>query len=172
MPRSARHVVPNYPHHITQRGNNRQDVFFTDDDYHLYLALLKRHALEHGLDLLGYCLMTNHVHLIAIPHDKEALASAVGKTHWKYAQIINRLHKRSGHLWQDRFYSCALDGPHLLQAMAYLELNPVRAQMVRRAWEYPWSSAKAHVEGVDAGELLDLPSWTRRMPRRTGSRSL
>ena len=164
MPRSARYVMPDVPHHITQRGNNRQDVFFTEDDFHLYLALLKEHAQEDGLTLLGYCLMTNHLHLIVVPCKAGSLATALGKTHWKYAQTINRLHKRSGHLWQDRFYSCALDDAHLIRAMAYMELNPVRVKMVRRAWMYPWSSAKAHVEGRDAGDLLDLAEWTRRRP--------
>lgn len=157
-------MVPRVPHHISQRGNNRQDVFFTGDDFQLYLGILKYHSTEFGLNLLGYCLMTNHVHLIATPQEKDSLAVAVGRTDWKYAQIINRLHKRSGHLWQDRFYSCALDDAHLRQAMAYMEMNPVRSKMARRAWEYPWSSAKAHVEGHDEAGLLDMGNWLHRNP--------
>ena len=172
MPRKARHVVPQVPHHISQRGNNRQDVFFTNDDFQLYLGLLKHHAIEFSLDLLGYCLMTNHVHIIAIPMEKDSLAIAMGRTNWKYAQIINRLHARSGHLWQDRFHSCALDDAHLHQAMAYMELNPVRSKMAHRAWEYPWSSAKAHVEGHDEADLLVMGDWLRRNPPREWKKTL
>src|SRR3989304_6265032 len=139
MPRVARIVVPGMPHHITQRGNNRQAVFFVDDDRRMYLALLKAQAEIHGGGVLGYCLMTNHVHLIGVPQREESLAKAVGRTHFLYSQYINRFHKRSGHLWQNRFFSCALDEVHLLRALAYVERNPVRAKLVRLAWQYEWS---------------------------------
>ena len=116
MPRVARIVVPGMPHHITQRGNNRQDVFFIDADRSLYLTLLKEQSRRFGLSIIAYCLMSNHVHLVAAPRRADSLAKAVGRTHWLYAQAINRMHGRSGHLWQNRFHSCALDGEHVLHA--------------------------------------------------------
>jgi putative transposase len=147
MPRVARIVIPGLPDHITQRGNNRQDVFFVDDDRRTYLALLKEQSERFGLAVVGYCLMGNHVHLIATPSAEGSLARAVGRTHFLYTQYVNRLHGRSGHLWQNRFYSCPLDGPHLWSAMCYVERNPVRAKLGRVAWSYAWSSAAAHTGG-------------------------
>jgi putative transposase len=156
-------VIPGCLHHVTQRGNNRQDVFFVDDDRRAYLDILAEQSERFGLAVEGYCLMGNHVHLIAAPASAEALAKAVGRTHFRYTQYVNRLHGRSGHLWQNRFYSCPLDEEHFWTAMAYVERNPVRAKLVRRAWEYPWSSAAAHVGGADPSPLLDLSVWARRM---------
>ncbi len=161
MPRVARIVVPGWPHHVTQRGNNRQDVFFVDDDRRVYLKLLKEQAEVYGLAVLGYCLMTNHVHLVAVPAGEQSLAKAVGRTHFLYSQYVNRFHKRSGHLWQNRFYSCVLDETHLWRGLAYVERNPVRARLVRQAWRYEWSSAAAHVGEADQSGLLDLSAWQR-----------
>ena len=114
MPRTARIVVPDIPYHVTQRGNRREDVFFSDGDRRVYLELLQKYAQQHGLGIVAYCLMTNHVHLIVVPKDEDALNKAVGRTHFIYTQHVNRLHGRSGHLWQGRFYSCAMDEAHLL----------------------------------------------------------
>jgi putative transposase len=164
MPRVARIVIPDCPHHVTQRGNNRQDVFFAEQDYAAYLQILAEQVRQHGVMLQGYCLMTNHVHLVLTPPDEQGLARAVGRTHWHYSQYVNRLHRRSGHLWQNRFHSCALDDDHFWTAMAYVEQNPVRARMVRRAWRYPYSSAQAHVSGTDAAGLLALGDWRERKP--------
>jgi len=146
-------------HHITQRGNNRQDIFFVDDDRRVYLELLGEQARKYGLDIVGYCLMANHVHIVATPRTEDSLARAVGRTHFRYTQYINRFHKRSGHLWQGRFYSCALDERHFWLAMRYVELNPVRARLCRKPWRYEWSSAAAHVDGKARSELLDLAGW-------------
>ncbi|AQQ72246.1 Transposase [Limihaloglobus sulfuriphilus] len=159
MPRKARIVLTGQPHHITQRGNNRQDVFFVDDDWKVYLELLGEQSEKFGLDILCYCLMTNHIHIIAIPQASDSLAKAVGRTHLLYTQYINRMHRRSGHLWQNRFYSCVLDGRHLWKAMRYVEQNPVRARMVRKAGDYPYSSAKAHLENSDPAQVLDMRWW-------------
>jgi putative transposase len=163
MPRLARAIAVGCAHHITQRGNNRQDVFFVDEDRRVYLELLKEQAQKYGLEVLAYCLMTNHVHLVAIPHEEEALAQAIGRTHFRYTQYLNRFHRRSGHLWQGRFYSCALDGRHLWPALKYVELNPVRAKLCRRAWQYPWSSAALHTEEKAESELLDLARWYKQI---------
>jgi putative transposase len=159
MPRLARIVLPGVPHHVTQRGNNRQDVFFVDDDRRVYLDLLRGQSERFGLKVVGYCLMANHVHLVATPLGEASLAKAIGRTDFLYTQYVNRLHRRSGHLWQNRFYSCALDQVHLWRALCYVEGNPVRAGLVRQAWGYPWSSATAHTGGVDASGLLDPAEW-------------
>jgi putative transposase len=163
MPRLARAIAVGCAHHITQRGNNRQDVFFVDEDRQVYLELLQEQAQKYGLEILAYCLMTNHVHVVAIPHAEEALAQAIGRTHFRYTRYINRCHRRSGHLWQGRFYSCALDGRHLWPAIKYVELNPVRAKLGRRAWQYAWSSAALHVDERAESELLNLPRWYKQI---------
>jgi putative transposase len=160
MPRLARVVIPGCAHHVTQRGNNRQDVFFVEDDRRAYLLLLAEECRTYGLEVLAWCLMSNHVHLVAVPTREESLAKGFGRANFRYAQHVNRLHARSGHLWQNRFYSCALEGRHFWQAMQYVERNPVRAKMVRRAADYPWSSAAAHCgQAGDPAGLLDLAKW-------------
>ena len=165
MARLARIVAPGVAHHITQRGNNRQDVFFVDDDRRVYLALLKEQCEKHGLKVIAYCLMTNHVHIVGVPQHKHSLARAIGRTHFQYARYVNRMHGRSGHLWQNRFDSCVLDPPHLINTLIYAERNPVRAGIVRLAWEYRWSSAPAHTGRLpDASGLLDLAEWRKRHP--------
>jgi putative transposase len=162
MPRHPRIVIEGLPHHITQRGNNREDVFFSDGGREFYLELLKEESRRFGVSVLGYCLMSNHVHLILIPEREDSLALAVGRTHYRYAQAFNRRHGRSGHLWQNRFFSCPLDRPHAWAALRYVERNPVRAKLTRVPWTYPWSSAEAHVEGADRGGILSLEEWRRR----------
>jgi len=159
MPRIARVVAVGVPHHITQRGNNRQRVFFKDEDRSRYLELLKRYAAEFDLTVLAYCLMPNHVHLIATPNGEQSLAKAIGRTNLVYTQHVNRVYDRSGRLWQNRFYSCPLDERHLRVALCYVERNPVTAGLVKQAWEYCSSSASAHVTGEDPIGLLDLSQW-------------
>jgi putative transposase len=172
MPRLARIVVPGLPHHITQRGNNRQDVFFAEEDRRRYLAILAEQSERFGLRIGGYCLMTNHVHLIAIPETEEALAKAVGRTHFLYTAYANRVRDRSGHLWQNRFYSCPMDDRHALAGLCYVERNPTRAGLVQRAWDYRWSSARAHCGGEDHTGLLDLKKWERRIGSRDWKQTL
>lgn len=159
MPRVARIVLTDTPHHVTQRGNNRQDVFFTSDDRVAYLRLLAKNANRFGLSILAYCLMTNHVHLIVVPKRADSLAKALGRTHFMYSQFVNRLHKRSGHLWQNRFFSCPLGSKHAADAARYVEQNPLRAKLRKDPVAWPWSSAKAHVSGIDPTGLLDMEGW-------------
>ena len=161
MPRSARLVIPEVPYHITQRGNNRTQTFFYDPDYKTYLELLREYSRQAGLTILGYCLMPNHVHLLGVPGNQAALAQAVGHTHSRYVQLFNLRHQRGGHLWQERFFSCALDEAQLVVAMRYVECNPVRAGLMQLAWEYTWSSAVAHVGRGDFFGLLDLARWSK-----------
>jgi len=144
MPRMARVVVPGVPHHITQRGNRRENVFFVRSDYRRYLRLLGEYAAEHRLDILAYCLMPNHVHLIAVPAEDGSLAAVLKPVHLRYAQHVNRSQDCSGRVWQGRFYSCPLDAAHTAAAIRYVECNPVRAGLEPRAANYEWSSAAAH----------------------------
>jgi len=167
MPRLPRIVIPDVPHHVTQRGNNKQDVFFVDDDKRVYLELLHAQSERYGFRIDGYCLMTNHVHVIGTPASEDSLAKALGRTHFLYTQYVNRMHDRSGHLWQNRFYSCAMDEEHSLNALCYVELNPVRAGMAAHAWEYPWSSARAHCGDTPESELLRIDEWRETMPANT-----
>jgi putative transposase len=164
MPRQARIVIPGLPHHITQRGNNRQDVFFVDGDRIAYLDLLREQCEKHKVRVLGYCLMTNHVHLVVTPPQEDSLNLAIGRTHFIYTQYINRLHGRSGHLWQGRFHSCPMDDSYAIRAMRYIERNPVRAKMTRAPWTYRWSSAAAHTGSPDSSQLLDLKTWRKHAP--------
>jgi len=175
MPRTARVVIPGCAHHVTQRGNNRQDVFFVDDDRRVFLELLGKACGRFGLTVQAYCLMTNHLHLVATPSRPHSLAETMKWVNQLYAQYVNRLQGRSGHLWQNRFFSCALDEQHFWTAMAYVERNPVRAGLVRRAWRWPWSSAAAHVgQAKDSTTLLrlsarqkgvDPPQWKEALSR-------
>lgn len=161
MPRLARSVFPRVPHHITQRGNRREQVFFTDEDRHAYLGWLKQYADRYELDILAYCLMSNHVHLVAVPVITESLQKALKPLHMRYAQRINRAQGWKGHVWQGRFFSCALDEDYLWAAVRYVESNPVRARMVRKAQDYPWSSAAAHCQ-LRSDEVLTTKRRSRR----------
>ncbi len=161
MPRTARIVVPGCPHHITQKGNGGQDVFFCDDDRRYFLSLLARYAGPWGLSIDAFCLMTNHVHLVATPAAQESLAEAMRRISGIYAQYVNRTYARQGHLWQDRFYSCALDDAHCWAALVYVEQNPVRANMISQASRYEWSSAAAHCGHKAKAAFLDLRRWKK-----------
>lgn len=149
MARLARIVVPGIPHHITQRGNRRMQVFFSDDDYRLYINLMKRGCKKHQVEIVAYCLMPNHVHLIAIPANESGLRLAIGEAHRRYTLHINSREEWQGHLWQERFASFPMDESHFLAASRYAELNPVRAKLVTHPEDWRWSSAKAHLEGKD-----------------------
>lgn len=145
MARVARIVLPGQPHHVIQRGNRRQDVFFVDADRQEYLRLLKEQAGKYGLKIWSYCLMTNHVHLIVVPRDKDCLGQTIGETHRRYTRMINFRERWRGYLWQGRFQSFPLHFSYAFACIRYVERNPVRAKIVKKAEDYRWSSAKAHV---------------------------
>jgi len=145
MARLARVVVPGIPHHVVQRGNRNQQVFFADKDRMLYLDLLKEHCREAGLAIWAYCLMFNHVHLVTVPQERESLAQGMSMVHREYTWEINHRNGWKGYLWQGRFSSYPLDQKYLYAAVRYIELNPVKAGLVKRPEEYRWSSARAHV---------------------------
>ena len=157
MARLARVVVPGVPHHVTQRGNRRQQVFFAEADYRHYRALLAEGCKAAGVHVWAYCLMPNHVHLILMPRDAEGLRAALAEVHRRYTRYVNMREGWRGFLWQGRFASCPMDEPHLLSAARYVELNPVRAQLARRAQDWPWSSARAHLSGRDDGLVTVRP---------------
>jgi REP-associated tyrosine transposase len=136
-------------------------ILANDADRIAYLELLRQHSELHRLSLLGYCLMSNHVHLIAVPRTAEALAQTLKHTHGRYASYWNARRSSTGHVWQGRFYSCPLDDSHLWAALRYAELNPVRAGLVPAAQQWRWSSATAHCGGVP-DTMLDMELWRRR----------
>jgi putative transposase len=153
-------VEPGLAFHITARGNYRQTVFYTDLDRAEYLNLLAEHAGLESLEVLGWCLMTNHIHLLAIPRKPASLARTMMRTQAGYAQAVNRRHgSRCGHLWQSRFYSCPLAGDAIWTVLRYVELNPVRAHLVTLADHSPWSSAAFHCGSRSAPPLLSLTEW-------------
>ena len=149
MARLARVVAPGYPHHIVQRGNRRQKTFFYETDYSTYIDILSQECTKHHLEILAWCLMPNHVHLIAVPHAKESMAKAIGECHRRYSSMINNRQKWQGHLWQERFASFPLEDSYLLAAVRYVEMNPVAAGIVQRPEDYRWSSARAHLNAIN-----------------------
>lgn len=157
MPRIARLVVPDYPHHVTQRGNYRHDVFHDDSDRRQYLELISSYSKKHFLEILGYCLMNNHVHFIVIPRRDDSLSAVFRTAHTLYSQYFNKKIKECGHLWQGRFYSCVLDERHLLAAARYIERNPVRIKIAKKPTDYIWSSARNHA-GMSHNDIIDTNS--------------
>ncbi len=145
MARIARVVVPGLPHHIVQRGNRRQTVFFNDTDRKTYLDYLRIYAKPAGIHFWGYCLMDNHVHIIAVPDTEDSFALGFGEVHRRYTRMITFREKWRGYLWEGRFKSYPLSQPHVFTAMRYVERNPVRAKIVEKAWDYEWSSASVHI---------------------------
>jgi len=154
MARLARVMLEGWPFHLTHRGNHREPVFRTADDRRTYLRLLDRFARKFGMLIWSYCLMDNHIHLIAVGRARSSISKALGNTHRAYSRRRNEETGVTGHLWANRFFSTALDDPHLWAAVRYVELNPVRARLVDKATDYPWSSARAHV-GSSLDPLLD-----------------
>ena len=159
MPRIARVCAEGYPHHITQRGNNKEKVFFDDEDKRFYLDVLRRYKDKYKIKILAYCLMGNHVHVLAIPEKETSLARGIGGTNLLYTQYINRKYNRSGRLWQNRFFSSVVEKePYLWAVMRYIEQNPVRAKLIKRAEDYQWSSARAHVLDIK-DDILSKEIW-------------
>ncbi len=161
MPRIARITAAHYPHHVTQRGNNQADVFFEDLDRIFYMETLKSLCEKWRVQIWAYCLMTNHVHLLAVPETNESLARCVGGTNLRYTQYVNRKYGRSGRLWQNRFFSAIVEKDTCLwQVARYIEQNPMKAHLVDKPEDYPWSSCAANLSGkgddlVNAGRWLD-----------------
>jgi len=167
MARLARVVIPGLPHHVTQRGNRREAIFFEDGDHEVYLDLLAGQTRKAGVAVWAYCLMPNHVHLIVKPAHVGDLGHAVGEAHRRYTNFINARGRWTGHLFQSRFASVVLDDLHLIRAVRYVSLNPVRARLVARAEDWQWSSVRAHLAGVDDA-LVTVQPVLDRIPHLKG----
>ena len=161
MARMPRIVVPGYPHHVTQRGNRRQQTFFCDDDYRYYIKLLSEYAQQANTEIWAYCLMPNHVHLVMVPDREDGLRAALGEAHRHYTRHINSRQKWRGHLWQERFHSFLMDEDYLLATVRYVERNPVAARLCELAGQWPWSSARAHLRGQDDDLVRAKPMLDR-----------
>ena len=161
MARLARIVLPGIAHHVTQRGNRRETTFFTDADYRFYRDLLGEAADAAGTRIWAYCLMPNHVHVVAVPQGEDGLRATFAPVHRHYTARINARNAWTGHLWQARFGSVAMDEGHLLAALRYVSLNPVRARLVARAEDWPWSSVRAHLAGRDDRVVRVAPALER-----------
>lgn len=153
MARMARVTAVGQPHHIIQRGNRRQNVFFKSEDKVTYLKILNLQSKLFELETWAYCLMDNHIHIIAVPKKEDSMTRAIGETHQLYTRMINFREKWHGYLWQGRFKSVPLDQGHLYAAVRYVERNPVRAGLVKNAEDYFFSSARAHVYHEKAAVL-------------------
>lgn len=161
MARLPRVVIPGIPHHVTQRGNGRQQTFFRDDDYALYLDLLASAAERAHVQVWSYCLMPNHVHAVMVPADEDGLWRTFGDLHRRYTGYINARQRTTGHLWQGRYGSVAVDEPHFVTALRYIALNPVRARLVTRAEDWRWSSTRALITGADDHVVTVAPALER-----------
>jgi putative transposase len=149
MARLSRVVVPEVPHHVTQRGNRRQAIFSEPGDYALYRDLLAERCAKNGVVCWAYCLMPNHVHLILNPGATQALSRTVGEAHRRYTGFVNARARETGHLFQGRFGCVAMDEAHCLTAVRYLAFHPVRAGLCAAPEAWPWSSVRAHLAGRD-----------------------
>ncbi len=155
MARLARIVIPDVAHHITQRGNRRMPVFFSDEDRRAYLDLIISACAASGTRCLAWCLMDNHIHLILVPTTPDGLRATLGEAHRRYTGRINHREGYHGYLFQGRFASYPMDDAHLMAAVRYVENNPVTAGLVSRAVDWPWSSARSHEAGRRvAGDAL------------------
>lgn len=162
MARLARAVFPGIPHHVTQRGNGRAQTFFSDADYALYRDLLAEHCAAAGVEVWAWVLMPNHVHLVLVPPDADAIRRALAPVHRRYAGHIHVREERTGHFWQGRFGCVAMDEAHLAAAVRYIALNPVRARLVERARDWRWSSVHAHLDpAVEDGLTATAPLHAR-----------
>lgn len=166
MARLARIVIPNVAHHVTQRGNRRLPVFFSDEDRRSYLDLLAAYGRAAGTDCLAWCLMDNHVHLLLVPETEDGLRAMLGEAHRRYTRAINQREGWSGHLFQARFASYPMDDRHLMIAARYVEQNPVAAGLVAQAGDWRWSSARSHLAGRRTADdpLTDVEALTRHVP--------
>lgn len=148
MPRRARHYIPGHPYHIFHRGNNREKCFFEADNYQRYLELWQKLSKRHGVRVHAYCLMADHIHILATPETKESISKVMKIVGSCYTQYVNMKHLRTGTLWEGRHRSSLIQSEkYLLSCYRYIELNPVRAGVVSRPEEYKWSSYSMNGSG-------------------------
>ena len=163
MTRLARVTIPGIPHHVTQRGNRRQDTFFCPSDFQLYLKFLETASVAHEFDIWAFCLMTNHVHLLLVPHKERSLSDGIGQIHHDYTLYVNKQREWKGHLWQGRFFSCPIQPERAALVARYIELNPVRAGLSNSPLDYQWSSARescGKIAGLTKSPLItQVGNW-------------
>jgi len=160
MARIARLVIPRLPHHITQRGNRRMRTFFSNRDYQRYIGLIAKEKDKAGVEIWAYCLMPNHVHIVAVPNAEDSFCRLFRSAHLKYTRYVNQREEWQGHLWQERFHSFVMDERHLIAAVRYIEMNPVRAGLVDKPEQWRWSSVHAHMRGNDDQLVKVAPMLT------------
>ena len=165
MPRDARVVCAGVPHHVTQRGNYRQDIFDEEEDREKYMEFFMKYREKFNVKLYAWCLMSNHVHFVVEPSTEKGLADLFKFTHMRYSMYFNRKKRASGHLFQGRFYSSPLDADHMYEALRYVELNPLRAGIISRVDAYKWSSMKMRLTGKgkyalsSVHEYVEIDDW-------------
>jgi putative transposase len=166
MARLSRIVIPQVAHHVTQRGNRKLPVFFNDEDRLAYLKLVANACSANGARCLAWCLMDNHVHLILVPQAEDGLRSTLAEAHRRYTRRINFREGWRGHLFQARFASYPMDDAHMMAAVRYVENNPVAAGMAARAGDWPWSSARSHLDGTRTANdpLTDVATLGQHVP--------
>ena len=166
MARLSRIVIPGVAHHVTQRGNRRQPVFFSNDDRRLYLKLVSEGSAAANVRCLAWCLMDNHVHLILVPSTEDSLRAALGEAHRRYTRHVNFREGWRGYLFQGRFASYPMDDAHLMAAVRYVENNPVVAKMAARSEDWRWSSARSHIAGkrMTDDPLTDMEALGAHVP--------
>ncbi|MEM8833293.1 MAG: transposase [Pseudomonadota bacterium] len=149
MARQARIIVQNHPHHISQRGNRGESIFFEKDDFSTYMEILQKSLKDFDLDLLSFCLLPNQIHLLITPKEKDDLSRCIGETNRQYTRYINQKKDWTGHLFQNRFFSYAMDDQFVLRAARFIETLPVTAQITEKPQNYLWSSAKFRIKTIE-----------------------
>jgi putative transposase len=163
MARLPRIVIPGLPHLVTQRGNRQERTFFNDGDYKAYRQLIAEAALKTQTEVWAYCLMPNHVHMVLVPSHTDGLRGTLAEAHRRYTTRINKRNGWTGHLWQGRFGAVVLDEEYLIDAIRYISLNPVRAKLVEKPEQWPWSSVSAHLKGRNDA-LVSVKPVLERVP--------
>jgi putative transposase len=160
MARLPRLTVPGYPHHVIQRGNNRQAIFAADEDYRRLHELLEEHARAAAVAVHAYVFMSNHFHLLATPETGEGIPQMMQAVGRRYVRYFNQRQSRTGTLWEGRYRSTLIQAErYLLACMAYIDLNPVRAGIVDSPQAYPWSSHAHYVSGRPDRLVTPHPLW-------------
>lgn len=162
MARLGRYFLADQPLHIIQRGNNREAIFFDDEDYERYREWLAASAAQYGCAIHGYVLMTNHVHLLVTPQTSDSVPRTMQTLGRRYVRYVNTIYRRTGTLWEGRYRAAPIDGEaYFLACCRYIELNPVRARMVRHPRDYRWSSYRAHASGAPDALVSDHDLYRR-----------
>ncbi len=156
MPRKPRIIIPGFPHHVVQRGHNKQTVFRNAGDRETYISYMAEYSARHGCKLLAYCLMQNHVHLLVLPKNRESLIKLNHGLGFRYAMHYNLTERSTGAVWDHRYFSSVIcEDAYLFKAFQYIFMNPVRAGIAAHPCDYEWSSARAMLLGRKNGVRIE-----------------